>query len=324
MIQNNFFYIAKSEFWAYYLNSRHAEELLKKNVDKSLRKDLFNEYVTVINIETSAFCNRKCDYCPISYYPREQRFMEDKLFIKILSEMREIDYRGIFTLALFNEPLADRDIMKRIKTVKEYCPHSYVRMNSNGDYLTKDYLEELSDAGLDEMLVTLHMNSGEKYTDEVAEKKLQVFFAKLGLEYSITSRTSMHNISCDLLYKGIRMLVVTNNWLEDGNDRGGELKELSIENRTQPCTTPFREVVIDVDGKVRFCWNIFVNTDCIGNVNDSSVLDIYFSDEMVDIRRNHLCFGTKDSPCVSCNLQDNAIDSSADIRERLLINTSQN
>lgn len=248
--------------------------------------------------------------------------MDDSLFIKIISEMRDIDYRGIFTLSLFNEPLADRDILRRIKTIKDYCPNSYVRMNSNGDYLSKDFLDELNAVGLNEILVTLHLNVGEQYTDELSKKKIEKFFAKLGLIYSITRQTSMHNISCDLNYRNIRLLVVTNNWIKDGTDRGGEIKELSIENRIQPCATPFREVIIDVDGNVRFCWNIFINADYIGNVCNLGVLDIYFSDAMVDIRRNHLCFGEKNSPCKTCNTYDNALETSVEMREKLLSSAS--
>jgi radical SAM protein with 4Fe4S-binding SPASM domain len=321
MVQNNYFYIAQSEFWAYYLNSRHAKYLLKKNIEKTLRKDIFNEYVASIVLETSAFCNRRCSYCPVSFQPRQQHFMDEELFVKILEEMRQIDYRGMFVLSLFNEPLADRDILKRIRTVKEYCPNSYVRMNSNGDYLTKEFLEELNLAGLSEILITCHMNGSEIYTDLLAAKKIDDFFEKMGLEYKITSKIEGHNISCDYIYKNIRMLVVTNNWSEDGNDRGGKVKQLSIENRIQPCVIPFREVAIDVEGNVRFCWNFFVDTDFVGNVRDMSVLDIYFGDEMVDSRRNHLSFVTKDLPCATCRNHDNAREESAEFRRKLLDET---
>ena len=232
--------------------------------------------------------------------------------------MRQIDYRGIFTLSWFNEPLADKSILNYIVKAKQYCPDSYIRLNSNGDYLTRDYLDELNQAGLSEILVTLHMDCGENYTDELAKKKLDLFFKKIGMEYSITRMISGHNVSCDLTYKGIRFLVVTNNWKVDGNDRGGEISSLSINNRMSPCVIPFREVYIDVEGNMRFCCNIFVNGSNIANIKNHDIVDAFFSDEMVEIRRNLFVFGPKAGPCTTCSSSDNASPSSKDQREKLL------
>lgn len=318
MVQNNYFYIARSEYWAFFLKSRNADKLLKKNIESTIRKVIFNEYVQEISIETSAFCNRKCVYCPILKYPRQQRLMEEHLYFKILEEMRDIDYRGIFTLSLFNEPLADKDILNRIRWAKEYCPYSYVRMNSNGDYLTRELLDELDAAGLNEILITRHMDGDGKYTDEAAKEKLSKFFEKLGIDWTITKMISMHNISCDLIYKGVRLLVVTNNWAEDGNDRGGLVESLSIKNRIQPCCTPFREISIDVDGSIRFCFNIFVNEKSLSNILDCNIVDTFFSDEMVDIRRGHLTWGKKEGACETCKTFDNSNKKTYDMREALL------
>ncbi|NBH36280.1 radical SAM/SPASM domain-containing protein [Clostridiaceae bacterium] len=318
MVQNNFFYIARSEFWPYFLKSKNAETLLKKNMKSSQKWIIFNEYVQEIGIETSAFCNRKCVYCPVSEYPRKQQFMDDQLYKKILEEMRQIDYKGIFTLSLFNEPLASKDILNRIRLIKQYCPCSYVRMNSNGDYLTKDLLDELNEAGLNEILITQHMDVNETYSDEIAQEKIDAFFKRIGLTYTITKMKDMHNISCDLMYKKIKLLVVTNNWEEDGTDRGGKIEFLSGKKRNQPCCTPFRELYIDVNGFVRFCFNIFVNEKNLGNVANHKVVDLFFSEEMVDIRRSHLNFGPKEWPCETCNTPDNALLESYEIREALL------
>ena len=208
--------------------------------------------------------------------------------------------------------------MHRIRLIKEYCPYSYVRMNSNGDYLTKDFLEELNAVGLDEILVTRHMDGDGVYTDESAKEKIESFFSNLSIEGTITKMENMHNISCDLFYKGIRFLVVTNNWRKDGTDRGGIVKSLSIDGREQPCCTPFREMFIDVNGAIRFCFNIFVNDQSLANIADSSLVDIYFSDEMVDIRREHLIWGRKGWPCETCNTPDNASLETSDRRNFLL------
>lgn len=319
MVQNGFFYISRSEYWSYLLQSKNAKLLLSKGVDKDRQMDLFNEFVQVVNIETSSYCNRRCSYCPIANKPRQQEIMRGGLFKKILSELRDIDYRGMIKLSLFNEPLADRDILDKIKMVKEYLPISYVQINSNGDYLDIEYLEDLAKAGIDEMLITQHMLPSEIYSDDLAERKLRKFVKKLGIEYEENHRIPNHNITLDCIYMGIRLLIVTNNWIEDGTDRGGEIEGLSVYDRKQPCMTPFREVVIDVNGNVRFCWNLFIDSGFVANLKQDSILEVYFSDKMVDIRRNHFDFSKKDKPCDTCNTFDySSIESDGQRKELLL------
>lgn len=318
MEQNGYWYVSKSEFWAYFLNSRNAKKTLEKDVPVTERAQIFNEYVAVVNIETSSYCNRSCVYCPVAYRgSRSQNLMSSELFEKIVGELKAIDYRGIFTLSLFNEPLADKDILQRAAYVRQECPCSYIRFNSNGDYLDKDFLSELSLAGVNEILITQHMNQGETYTDELAAKKIDKFFKRIEMEYDVTKAVHGHNITCDMRWNQMRLLVVTNNWETDGNDRGGEVKHLSLEQRTNPCATPFREMIIDVEGNVRFCWNAYIDTEYIANVADEKLVDIYFSDEMVEIRREHLSWGKKSGICRGCNTEDNSDIRTKEQRDRL-------
>lgn len=321
MVQNDYFFVSRSEFWAYYLKSKNAKYLLKKGVykDVALAGEVFNEYVTVLNIETSAYCNRRCSYCPVAERPRQQRIMDDKIFETIIDEMVKIDYRGMVGLSLFNEPLADRDILEKVSFIKKALPYCYIRMNTNGDYLTREYLDELAERGCDELLITMHMTPNETYTDELAHAKLAAFFDKIGLEMKIKYERSGHNITCDEIYNGVRMLVVTNNWSVDGADRGGTVEDLSIEDRQEPCPTAFREVVLDVDGNFRHCFNVYVDEKPIANVRESGIIETFFSDIMVDIRRRMLMFGSKDGlSCKTCNTPDNSKKESIEARKALL------
>ena len=101
MIQNNFFYISRSEYWHYLLQSADAHFLLEKNIPSEVRADIFNKYMGCIIIETSSYCNRRCSYCPVSKIPRKQSFMSEDLFEKIIYELRNIDYRQMIKLNLF-------------------------------------------------------------------------------------------------------------------------------------------------------------------------------------------------------------------------------
>ncbi len=302
MIQNKFYYVSQSEFWTYFLKY-HYKDSLFKGCQNDLRKQVFRDMVTIINFETSSFCNRKCVYCPVSVFgTRDQRYMSDRIFEKIISELKEIDYRGIIGMSLFNEPFAGDNIFDRIKAVKNALPKCYVTLNSNGDYFNRDMLNKLSESGASEALITLHMAPGEKYSDELAKKKLEVFFEKLGLPYNISEEQEGHSISCNLNYEGLVLFVGTRNWESDGCDRGGSVEALSISKREMPCASPFREIALDIEGNFRMCCNMYVNTKPLANIMEKGFLDYYFSDELNKIRKNLVKWGDgKIQPCDSCN-----------------------
>lgn len=309
MLNNNYFYISRSEFWNYFFQNKNAYNLM--NLDKKEKKILFNDFVNTVYIETSSFCNRTCNYCPVALEgTREQKFMTNKIFDKIIEELVEIDYRGIISISLYNEPLASDDILERIAKIKAKLPFVYVRMNSNGDYLNREFLEKLCSVGTDEILITQHMNSNEVYTDELANAKITKFFNKINLDYEITVQVSNKNISVDMIYKGLRLLVVTNNWEEYGNSRGGTVSFLNSKDiRIAPCNNPFREIAIDINGNYRSCCNLYVTTPSNFNVKNTNVIDYFLSSEMHNIRTKLLVWGeNKPKFCQTCNTTDSSLN----------------
>ena len=314
MIQNGNFFVSNSEFWPFFLKNRNSEAVIGlKEVDEAKKIDIFNEFVNVVYIELSSFCNRSCDYCPVGQFPRVKRFMKDEIREKILAELERIDYRNTISLSHFNEPLADEHLIDRIREIHRRLPYCYIRMNSNGDYLTHELLDTLSDAGCREIQMTTHFAPGEEYTDEEAKAKIDKFFARIGLTYEIKSMKPGHNITVDFVYKNVRLLVLANNWKIDGNSRGGIVDDLNCENRRFACSVPFREVTIDVDGDMRRCPNMYETAPVIANVANIGLVEYYFSKEVTDIRRDMLMYrDDRKEPCVSCNTFDYSADSDAD------------
>lgn len=319
MEQNGFSYVSRSEFWNWYLKQEDAKDMLSYNLSEERKKELFIKYMTVVNIETSAYCNRVCSYCPVGLHgSRPQKLIDEKLFKRMIDELSDLGYSRMFTFNLFNEPLLDSEYEKRIKYVRKKCPDSYICMNSNGDYMNREILDRLIDFGLNQALVTMHMGPTETYTDDYARERLEKFHKKLGLEFNITSETPGHNITCDNSYRGCRLLFVANNWAVDGCDRGGEMDGLSLEERLDPCATSFREIIIDVEGDVRCCWNAYVTSPAVLSMKDNSLVDAFFSKPLVDFRREHLLWNAKTGICKGCNTPDNSDRSTEEFRKTLL------
>ncbi|MCK5075228.1 MAG: hypothetical protein KAR38_02580, partial [Calditrichia bacterium] len=57
-----------------------------------------------IKIETTNLCNSMCLYCPHKTLKREQGFMDETLFRKIISEVYDLDIPEVH-LSNFGEPL---------------------------------------------------------------------------------------------------------------------------------------------------------------------------------------------------------------------------
>src|SRR6266571_107764 len=122
-------------------------------------RNLFRASVTVVHIEIFSYCNRRCHYCPVSQVDRlsDNKILPDRVFSRIINDLKEVTYAGAVNLSLYNEPSADRPLLlRRVQEARAALPRVMIYINSNGDYLTADYLEALADAGLSRLVVTLH------------------------------------------------------------------------------------------------------------------------------------------------------------------------
>jgi len=248
--------------------------------------------------------------------------MSQLIMDKVISELKEIDYDGLISLNLYNEPLLNNELESQIQNIKNQLPNCFISFNSNGDYLTSDRLESLNKSGLDEIRVTLHSNT---YQDENRKKAVQKFFNKLNIEYEINKYIPNETIQVEKEIDSINLIVMCHNWSEIGNDRAGSVKSLTkdTKNRNSPCMKPFRELVISAEGNCYPCCNFFPNSEIsekfkIGNIGNKSIYDIFSSDVMVNFRKKLFDFSPKFHPCSTCNDVDNSSLDSNESRKLIL------
>jgi hypothetical protein len=172
------------------------------------------------------------------------------------------------------------------------------------------------------MIIT-RQTEPENFSDNLKEEILE-YIRKLELEEFIISKSYIagKNITFLVNYKGCDLYIVSNNWGVFGNDRGGSVKTLSASmQRTLPCNNPFREICIAYNGDFKPCCNIYFGEDTtIGNINEISILDVYFGSIYTEYRRHLLCFSEKNGKCATCNAEDNAKIETKLQRETLLRN----
>jgi radical SAM protein with 4Fe4S-binding SPASM domain len=281
-------------------------------------RELFKSSVSNVEVEVSSYCNRVCSFCPNAFIDRRsaQHYMNDALYTRILTDLASIDYEGRFCFHRYNEPLADRDyILKRVRESRAALPRARLKIYTNGDYLTADYLEALADAGLDDMLVTVYLGEHQAYTDELVRERVMARLASLGLPYRILQREP-GIILARVDWKPGRRLLVRGKSFEQPTfekgipetvDRGGSVAVNAAYHRRSPCMMVFSELQVELDGSVVPCCNIRTDNPehrsyKIGTIGqDASIFDVWTNAAHTEWRRRLFTFGEKDPPCGTCS-----------------------
>ena len=114
----------KKNYWDRKIFDREKNfdiEILKhKNLKTDQAQKLFKKYVELICLEMSYYCNRACSYCPVAIFERSDKNLEidNELLQSIIISLKKIDYDGRISLNLFNEPLASKNFVDRVKVLK--------------------------------------------------------------------------------------------------------------------------------------------------------------------------------------------------------------
>ena len=233
------------------------KEHIKRNVVAFVR---FKQWPMFhwVQIETSSYCNRKCEGCPVSLYPREKKYISETIFTKIVNELVGLSFSGTIHLHSFNEPLADRTIVDKVRLISKSLPKAKIKMNSNGDFLTPKLLRQLLSAGLDRLYVT-------QYDGKINER-----IANVLKEIDERERAIM-TVRVKTAFLGNRAGLLSNIVVQEPILAG--------------CNRPFNQLVINYKGDIVICCNDYLEKEVMGNVEDATLLDIWNCDRFKSIRR---------------------------------------
>lgn len=277
--------------------------------NREMAKELFARSVDRIEVETHSYCNRRCDYCPNAGGSRlgANTRMPDELWYLLLSNLREIDYAAAFILTSYNEPLADRMILQRIREVREYLPRAGTGLFTNGDYLNPEYLAEIAEAGLGYMSISIHTPPGGTYDDVDALNRIAEVIRRIGTPVHFQSLKPNEFIFAQVPHATMQIDVRAVNYWLHGSDRGGLLDGFSDRPvRALPCHSPFSLFHMGFDGTVVPCCNIRGDLEAhapyrYGNLRDfGSIFEAYASRVATEWRRHLVSTQAKEGPCRHC------------------------
>lgn len=263
-----------------------------------------------IEIEIFSYCNRKCWFCPNSFVDRrgENLIMPEKKYLSILQQLKDMNFEGEIAYSRYNEPLSHKDIfIKRLQQAREYLPKAKLRTNSNGDYVTKEYIIDLYKAGLNELFIQQYLKNNEIYNHSRVKKEIKRKLDKVGLPYKLLYDYENRKIEYDLSYKDMTVHIRGRNFTYDGSSRG-ETVPLAVDYvRTERCLKPFTSMYIDYNGSVMICCNLRSDIKqhdigYMGNAFETPIKQIWNGDRYLSWRKHHEFNGPKEGACRSCKI----------------------
>jgi hypothetical protein len=274
--------------------------------DEAVR--LFQWSVSMVEIEVFSYCNRICWFCPNSIIDRRSttQYMSEALYEQILAQLAEVEYRGTISYSRYNEPLADRIILRRLAQARAQLPGALLHTNSNGDYLTPAYLDDLAAAGLGSLSIQIYLGNDDRYDHERMRTRLHQVIDKLALPATITVDEPDSWLEASADSHGLRLRLYARNFERNGCSRGDSVPVHQAFRRTSPCLSPFYHVYIDFNGSVMPCCNlrsdVAAHADAIvANLHhDPDLFLVYANATLAAWRRSLVGFGEKRGHCASC------------------------
>ena len=282
------------------------------------------ESMRKVEIEIQSFCNRKCEFCPNKDFNRDMHEeMSEETFIKLFDNLKEQNFGqmfdgGVVSFTRYSEAMSKPELFKkRVAQAKKRLPFAQFTANTNGDFLSKENLDGLE---LDHLAIMDYDCLGY----EECTKKLEDIGINI-IDIIPDQQTIMG------VHDNGMIVAYSVNWTKNATleDRGGYFKQGEeithvLDNgeeikmvwrrdrrlRSYPCNEPLTFIAIDYAGYVTPCCHIREDNPehkkyVLGNINESSIVEIMNSDKTKDFAKRASSIGSISQeevpePCKYC------------------------
>ena len=276
-------------------------------------KILFKENVQSVEIGTHNYCNRTCTFCPLSLEGVNRRkfkntiFMRDDMYENIMKQLSEVNFAGRLDFSRYHEPTSHKEyILKKIKIARKYLPLAKISLNTNSDYINKEYHKQLIDAGVDSFAFQAYMRNGaNKFDQDEVFKRINVITDKLGAP---RIEPDKHRNKEWIIYKlppQFKGKIHARNYWVNGVNRAGTVLDINY-IRTQPCTSMNRGVYIDYNGSMTACCDMLTpelhSKWEVGNLEKETNLFLNYTSKYYTKFRERISKAQwyPNSPCIKC------------------------
>lgn len=230
--------------------------------------------VRSIQIQTIDYCNRKCSFCPNKDFNKTpDQLMTEKIFLKILADLKELNYGNSIHPYLMAEPLCDKRFKDLVRITRQKFPSNDIMISTNGDFLkNRNDILELCKAGLSRIVINL-------YDEETNHLK-------------IDARE----------IEGIKLRTLAHLKAKEFWNRGGLVDVPSAVPKRTICYYALKKMCINYLGDVILCCSDYHYEVIYGNIMQTSLIDIWNNKKYRYFREMHASGNGKKLPvCKRCN-----------------------
>lgn len=267
-----------------------------------------------MQIELASACNFKCKFC---MHGNDSLIKEGKykigimtmdVFEKVVMDLKEFpDKLKFITLQSRGESLLNSNISNMVRLIKQADVAEKIALYTNGSLLTHNVSEELVEAGLDVLHISIEGIDSQQYK-EVAGINLDFedLVEKVAYFYKIKKETYLYVKTIDVGMKEREKDIFLNTFGDicdsifieqpvDAWKGAGLNNKIFKENRYKAdvrqvmiCPRLFFAFVVHFDGNVVSCDMDWMEKDIIGNVRTESLIDLWIGNKMNALRQQHI------------------------------------
>lgn len=265
--------------------------MMIKNILKSfiLIKWNWNNVFRVIELNISESCNLACNFCPRSNgYPNLKEYMSLETLDKILKSSQMIESDIVIRICGRGEPT----MHPQFKEITQYL-HDNKRDNHRTELITNGYnlIKHLDVIKLyNQVEIDIYSNEDD-FFDVVSQTKNELKNKNYYFRDSDGIQKMVYH-SQGLRYNDINF--VTN--------RVGSVSDKfeSKPDVTMPCSKPFEDVYIDINGEYVLCCHIWTK-EFISTIHKESILDFYYTNPTY-LKYKTVLYTNRDiDPCKNCD-----------------------
>ncbi len=266
-----------------------------------------------INIETTTICPMKCKFCCNRIYNRDREVMSVEMFNSIVEKyISEFGGGTLGISAMHSDFMSDPLLLERLEVIKKYKDklwvHSTTPLIAAARFTDEELLSIISN--MDFIEVSVEGYDKETYQNMCGVNGFEVLIAQLKRVKRLIDENNL-KVSVDVAFrtydrKGLiasdvyKELTSTFNnggiidnffsWfgsikLED-LPQGATLNISDNSDKVEDCVVPYATLAVQTNGNVVGCGCIdWLETYIIGNVNDSTLTDIWKSERANSFRR---------------------------------------
>ena len=318
--------------------------------DRTLLQDVIPlDTPITLFVDPASACNFSCPFCPTGHQKlidetgRFQGVMKLDLFKKIVDDLKEFP-QPVKVLRLYKdgEPFLNKNLAKMIAYAKQSGAVKYIDTTTNGSLMTPARLEPVLEAGLDKINISVDGMDAGQYLE----------FTKYEFDFDEFVKSvkwlDQNKGACEVSIK-IPGDILTENQKEEFLEVFGDYCDrIFIENfapcwpefdvethtgveiqqgiyqqsitQTDTCPYIFYSLSINADGLASSCFLDWGRKLLVGDARRQSVNSIWHSEEMNDLRLQHLKGKRNENPvCKSCGQLTHCLPDNIDAyREKLL------